>query len=208
MKIYSLSAGDAYFGVDQVTPNLDPDFPLLSFKEKRSFKSVWKPVEVKVDWYDYSRKNKVGAADFPTHPYGALIMGGNAARCLADYLEPYGELLPLQCDEAEFWAFNVLKEVDALDAARSTPLYDGYENGSPIGPQVDIITPYAFFTERLEGIDLFRVPELFPFFMTERFVQKVESLGLTGLTVRCEFDSERDKYGFDYMGQPLLTPKP
>jgi hypothetical protein len=44
--------------------------------------------------------------------------------------------------------------------------------------------------------------------MTERFVQKVESLGLTGLTVRCEFDSERDKYGFDYMGQPLLTPKP
>lgn len=212
MKIFSLSASDDYFGLYQKTKNINPSSPLLRFKERKSVSATWSPVEVTVEWHDYyNKKKKLLPADFPSHSLGSLIMTGHAANLLRDYLAPYGELLPLKCNEGEFWVLNVLKEVNALDAARSSPLYAEYEDDPPclpIGAPVGIATPYAFFTERLESIDLFKVPELpLFFFMTENFIKKVESLGLTGLKVRREFDSEADQYGFDYQGNSLSTPR-
>lgn len=211
MKIFSLSASDDYFGLRQKTKNTNPSSPLLWFKEKKSVAATWSPVEVTVHWHGYyDKKKKLLPADFPSHSLGSLIMTGHAANLLRDYLAPYGELLPLKCDEGEFWVLNVLKGVDALDAARSRPLYPDYEDDPPclpIGEQAGISTPYAFFTEGLESIDLFHVPELALFFMTENFIKKVENLGLTGLKVRREFDSEADQYGFDYQGNSLSTPR-
>lgn len=213
MRVYNLSASDDFFGLYQKTVNPDPSSPLLWFFEKKSVGADWVPVEVEIEWYDFydkKKKKRLPLADFPSHSLGSLIMSKHAADSLRDYLEPYGELLPLKCDEAELWVLNVLKEVDALDKERSCPKYEDSESKPPflpIGKQIGISTPYAFFPERLENVDIFRVPELGGFFMTENFVKKVESLGLTGLKVRCEFDSVVDQYGFDYSGEPLIAPK-
>lgn len=213
MKIYSMSASDDYFGLHQKTVNPDPSSPLLWFNDKKSVAANWIPVEVEIEWYNFydkKKKKKLAPADFPSHSLGSIIMSKHAAESLRDYLPPYGELLPLRCNEAEFWVLNVLKEVDALDKERSSPLYKETEKRPPflpIGEPIGISTPYAFFTERLENIDLFRVPELRGFFISENFVKKVESLGLTGLKVRCEFDSVANQYGFDYLGRPLTAPK-
>lgn len=212
MKIYSLSASVDYFGLLQLTKSPDPSAPLLRFKGGKSVCSTWLPVEVEIQWYGYydkKKKNRLAPADFPSHSLGSLIMSRNAADLLRDYFAPYGELLPLKCNDGEFWVLNVLKEVDVLDAERSSPLFAEYEDDPPclpIGERIGIVTPYAFFTDKLSDVDLFRVPELpMSFFMTENFIKKVESLGLTGLKVRREFDSEVDRYGFDYQGNPLSS---
>lgn len=213
MNVYSLSASDDYFHLYQITEDLHPSSPILWFNEKKSVAANWIPVEVEIDWYnsyDKKKKKKLLPADFPSHFLGSLIMSKHAADSLRDYLEPYGELLPLKCDEAEFWVLNVLKEVDALDKERSRPIYEDSESKPPflpIGKQIGILDPYAFFTEHLNNIDLFRVPDHRGFYLTENFVKKVESLGLTGLKVRRVFDSVADQYGFDYLGRPLTAPK-
>jgi hypothetical protein len=84
-------------------------------------------------------------------------MSKHAAESLRDYLSAYGELLPLACDEAEFWVLNVLKEVDALDYERSRPAFEGREMTPPFksfGKQTGILSPFAFHTERLEHVDI------------------------------------------------------
>lgn len=213
MKIYSISASSDYFGLHQKAVNPDPSSPLLWFNDKKSVAKNWVPVEVEIEWYNFydkKKKKRLPPADFPSHSLGSIIMSKHATETLKDYLEAYGELLPLKCDEAEFWVLNVLKEVDALDKDKSSPLYESYETKPPclpVGKQIGIATPYAFFTEHLEDVDLFRVPELRGFFVTENFVKKVELLGMTGLEVRCEFDSVANQYGFDYLGRPLTTQK-
>lgn len=213
MKIFELSASDEYFLLYQKTKNPESGFPILWFNDRVPLSENWIPVEVEIDWqhhFNKRRKKKLSSADFPSHTLGSLIMSKHAAESLRDYLSAYGELLPLACDEAEFWVLNVLKEVDALDYERSCPAFEGREMTPPFksfGKQTGILSPFAFHTERLEHVDIFCLPGRRGWYFTENFVKKVESLGLTGFTVRCEFDSEAHRYGFDDLGRPLTAPR-
>jgi hypothetical protein len=48
-----------------------------------------------------------------------LILSQVARDMLGEQLEAFGELLPLACDDGEFWTLNVTRLVDALDATGS-----------------------------------------------------------------------------------------
>ena len=205
MKVFSLSASDEACQLFQSGTELD-DWYRLSYPQDRTADRPWTPIHVELTCIDEEGRARQHV-DFPSHGYDCLIMSATAKDALHALLAPHGEFLKLACDEADLYVFDVSTQIDALDAARSSPLYDYDDDGEPIGEHLGITTPYAFFTERLGDACIFRVPQLKTFFLTERFVQAVKDLDLRGLAVRTEFDSERDQYGFDHLGRPLTAPR-
>lgn len=208
VKVFELSARDGQFGILRSTDDPDPLRPNLAFVDAKPLAATWRPVEVEIYWfghYDKHRSRRLEEVDFPNHAVQCLIMSRRAKVALQEYLARFGELLPLKCAERELWAFNVLKVVDAVDPTRSAPTYSALTESfpaQPIGEPIGFGPPYAFFTERLQDADIFKVRNIRGFFMTEKFKQNVESLGLTGLALRQVFDSETDRYGFDWKGNP------
>jgi hypothetical protein len=113
------------------------------------------------------------------------VFSPNAAKTLADFLKLSGELLPISCDKKEYFVFNVTKVVDALDRASSNlKLFSD-------GEIMDVIR-YAFFPKRLIGIELFKIPQmvLADVFVTDPFVERVESAGLKGFKFRLVWSSD------------------
>jgi hypothetical protein len=73
----------------------------------------WEPIAVKPLYGDRP------LSDFPELLGRVMVMSARAIDALGPLLEPHGELLPLQCEDGELWAFNVLTILDVMDTERS-----------------------------------------------------------------------------------------
>ncbi|MBU2112318.1 MAG: hypothetical protein KKE94_00945 [Gammaproteobacteria bacterium] len=112
-----------------------------------------------------------------------------AKACLEEFIRPYAEFLPLQCEKQELYLLNVFHVVDAVDL-----------NGCLIAcpEQIDWSDPdpaiieYAFIESVVENTPLFRVPysNITKVFFTNRFIEEVEKHGLTGFGYRRLWSSE------------------
>jgi hypothetical protein len=99
-----------------------------------------------------------------------------AVDALLDLLVENGEILPLECDEGDFFVFNVTRELDALDEGASELRRFG-RNGRG---RVKQIVRHVFIPERLTA-SIFRIPQKpLRVYVTQRFVDRVEAAGLTG----------------------------
>lgn len=172
----------------------DPDRPWLEparddqrsvlhdvWHEAGSVRSRWKPLRVRrVSGED---REVIGGiptgplTDFPT--FDLPCFSRRAVNALREFLEPNGELLPLRCDEGEFFAYHITKQVAALDEQRSNVAR--IRNG-----RIAIIHRYEFLPEQLEGLTVFRPPtsQGGVTLVTNPFVEQVSSSGLTGLELR------------------------
>ena len=203
MKIYSLSSNEENIGIQLASSGNGRVQNGLWFGDAKALLESWKPVSIETRWYGHYDKQKKKLVDFPNHGFGCLVVSDRAKNLLNDSLSKHGEFLPLNSSEGKFWAFHALNCIDAIDQKKSTPLYGEYRNNRPCGSPISITTPYAFHCERLVDELVFCVPNLRGFFFTEKFVNLVSDLQLTGLSYRLEFDSELHKNGFDYLGEPL-----
>lgn len=99
-----------------------------------------------------------------------------ACDALRDFLEPNGELLPLDSTAGEYYFYNITTVVDAVDFTRARYTYSAYEE-NVIGE----ITHYAFYEEKLAGLTIFRLVDE-PIFtlVTDAFVDRVQQCGLNG----------------------------
>lgn len=107
------------------------------------------------------------------------VFSARAVDALGDLLRPNGELLPLLYSRGDVYAYNVTTVVDALDpaASRVTRFADG---------AVMWIDQYVFKQELLDGIAIFKIPEL-PrgyVFLTESFAERVTTMALAGIECR------------------------
>lgn len=128
----------------------------------------WRPLKVQAGkkslWHDFPRLN------------GDHAFSRRAVDALRDMLEPNGELLPLTTPSGEFYAFNPTTVADVLD--RSAAVLTWQSEDHDLALWVDY---YAFHDDKLEGKDVFRIPEDFiSVFVSQRFVDRIESAGLTG----------------------------
>lgn len=105
-------------GFEWLLPENEVDFDLLRFDGKARA-SGWTPIKMKrVRISEHGQVLK--QADFPACSGGdMLIVGHRAKSVLGMHLEKIGELLPLLCDEGDFWALNVTRLVDVLDELKS-----------------------------------------------------------------------------------------
>lgn len=99
-----------------------------------------------------------------------------ACDALRDLLEPNGELLPLETGRGEYYFFNNMKVVDALDLKNSI-IREGFD---PPCTDAGIIY-FAFHERRLKGLSIFRIIECPTMtIVTDQFVQRVHDAGLNG----------------------------
>ncbi|NUQ78113.1 MAG: hypothetical protein HUU21_31665, partial [Polyangiaceae bacterium] len=106
----------------------------------------------------------------------ALIFRRSAIEALGPMLREHGELLPLECPEAELWVYNPTRVIDALDEEAST--IERFKSGRIMG-----IKRYVFKAHLIEGVDIFKLPNLrgHSTFVSHRFVDLWNESGLKGL---------------------------
>ena len=123
------------------------------------------------------RGKKLRESDSPWLSDQTLIFRAAPAMVLESMLTKYGELLPLECEEAELVAFNVTCVVDALDEQGSelTRFGDG---------RIMMIDRHAFRPSPIASVDAFKIPNLrfSPTYVSDRFVDLWKKSGLRGLS--------------------------
>lgn len=119
---------------------------------------------------------RLSESDSPWLGSHALIFRARAARALDNILQRYGELLPVECNEADMSIYNVTRVIDALDEQASSLVR------IPSG-RLMTIQRYAFRAEVVRDVDIFKIPNLrvSPTYVSHRFVEFWRSSGLTGL---------------------------
>ncbi len=104
------------------------------------------------------------------------VMTVRAVEALGSALTDHGELLPLDCREGEYWLYNPLRLIDALNKEYSAIKYFEGTN------KILSVKRHVFCSERVANAMVFNVPELrrHPPFATQTFVDLVEAAGLKG----------------------------
>jgi hypothetical protein len=167
------------------------------FDNRQPIGAEWFPVQIVVHKYSHSRPPGdypylSGPGTFPVTP----IFSQQAADSLVNLLERNGELLPLVCDFGKYYAFNITREVEALDEERSefklySELYDD------LGDDADfqVITRFAFYPDLIRDLDIFKLPKRnrknMPL-VTDRFVQRVQDANLKGFAFKLLWSSENE----------------
>jgi hypothetical protein len=106
-----------------------------------------------------------------------LLLDREVQERIGPYLEQYGELLPLVCDEGQFWTLNVTRIVNALDEDESEVL-----RASDTGA-ILMIKRHVFDPDRLRQAQVFKLPQLVRglIYVTNDFVEVIKDSGLVGL---------------------------
>jgi hypothetical protein len=116
------------------------------------------------------------SADFISIDLAFDAMSGRARAILEDLVSGQMEFLPIETPVGPYYGLHV-SYVDCLDVEHAEVLR--YKSSGRI---MEVIK-YAFRWERLEGIHIFRLPELGTsrLFVSDEFKRLVEANGLTGL---------------------------
>ncbi len=114
-------------------------------------------------------------ADFIAIDLALDAMSERAKACLEDLVSGQIEFLPVETPIGRYYCMHV-RYVDCLDTSSVQAKY--FDDG-----RILRVIKYAFRWERLEGIHIFRLPELGTsrLFVSDEFKRKVEENGLTGL---------------------------
>jgi hypothetical protein len=160
-------------GFEWVLPVRDTDHEYLWSLDGTPRRSTWRPVPVaRLTVEDDG--TPLMAADLPWLGGHVLVLREHAVTALGPLLTRHGELLPLDCPDADLWLFNTLTVVDALDEERSE--LTRFDDGGILA-----VDRYEFRPDVVAGMAVFKVPQLLrgPLFLGDEFAAAAE--GLTGL---------------------------
>jgi len=154
---------------------------------KQSICEVWPRLAAKMSFQDDKKR--------PLQKYniyygcGLWIFDDVAKACLEDFVRPYAEFLPLQCEKQALYLLNVFHVVDAVDLDRCLIACPEQIDWSDPAPG---IIEFAFIESRVTNTPLFRVQyrNITTVFFTNRFIEEVEKHGLTGFGYRRLWHSE------------------
>jgi hypothetical protein len=182
MNVYRLQAERE--GFRWLTLAQEPDLGLVAVMQGRSASAHWTTPAVASLELDFDGRT-LPLPDFPVFSTSA-VFSRRAVDALLDLLIENGEILPLECEEGEFFVFNITRELDALDEATSELRRFGRSGRG----RVKRIVRHAFVPERLTA-SIFRIPQKpLRVYVTQGFVDRVEAAGLTG-------------FDFSYVWPPL-----
>jgi hypothetical protein len=176
VKVYQFAVQDGY---EWVLALNDQDYEILRGFDGTPKRDTWTPFGVRL-----LRKDEDGQvlaeSDFPWLGAHAPVLRRKAVDAVGELFSANGELLPLLCDSAELYVFNVLNVVDALDLERSELAF------FPNSNRIMRVKRHAFSAERLRGLKIFKVPQLLrhSVYVTEDVVETVRAADLTGVGFR------------------------
>lgn len=137
----------------------------------------WKPIPVRI--IRESANKKRFESDSPWLGSHALIFRSNTLKVLEPMLRKYGEVLPLECRDADLSIYNVTCVIDALDEGTST--VSRFDDG-----RIMVIRRYGFRPDALQAIEIFKIPNLrvSPTFVSQHFVDHWNRCELRGLSFK------------------------
>ena len=184
MNIYALESDcDPYWNLRFVNDELD--WQQIYRFDGTPLADRWRPLAVKADEQEI---RDLPASDFP-HLFGAVpVFRKSAATALQPLLEGSGELLPLTCQEGEYFIFNVLQIVDALDEPTSRIIR------LPNSEKILEIEHFVFEPTPVIGVDIFKLKQqpLGRVFVSDRFVERVKDARLTGFRFEWLWASDQE----------------
>lgn len=172
MKIYT---PEVLEDVEWAMPEDDGDFEVLRSLGGRCDKDTWSPICMYLD----REEGQLRKSDFPWLGEHVLVMRQRSVGALHGFLEQYGEVLPLECDETPLYLFNTSTVIDALDLGRS-------EVARIPGGKIIDIRSHVFHPDVVAGMHIFKIPQLLHSFMylSQEFVDRVTDADLQGVGFR------------------------
>lgn len=115
------------------------------------------------------------------------VLSTRAVTVLKPILESNGELLPLHSNDGEYFIFNVLRFVDALNEEASEIVR------FPDGKRILEIERFVFDTSKVKNVDIFKLPQqpLARVFVSDEFVDVVRKAGLLGFNFEWLWSSDQ-----------------
>ena len=136
---------------------------------------VWKPPVV-----TYVASDDRRTSDFLSLGF-VPVLNARCVEALEDLLLENGEILTLESTEGEFYAYNVLNIIDALDTQKSAIEWFPVLRSRVGPPGIRSVGRYCFRSEAIGHSAFFRVPSLqHELFVTETVEERVSQWGLTG----------------------------
>jgi hypothetical protein len=138
---------------------------------------IWRPIPMKLIRLDEGKA--LMKSDAPWLADSSLIFRQESIGAFGKILDRCGELLPLECKDANLLVFNPVPALDALDIEKSS--IQRFESGN-----IMWISKYSFKRALVLGVDAFKLEGLSgsPTFLSNRFVDAWNSSGLEGLEFR------------------------
>ena len=139
----------------------------------------WNPIQVK-RMYDRIFSNSPG---FSPH---IPVFDKKAVSILSDLIEGNAEILPLDCEDGEFYAINVTNIIECIDYEKSQ--YKTFRDGK----RIMRFTKYVFQEEKIKNISLFKIldePLKRPF-VSDEFRKRVIENNLSGFVFELAWDSD------------------
>lgn len=178
MKIWILDCDVDNYENLTMKEEFDIDY-IQSFDGTKKIKN-WNPLKVK-RMYDREFSNTPG---FSPH---IPIFDKKSVSVLNDLLTDNAEILPLDCDEGEFYAINVINVIDCIDYEKSK--YKTFRDGK----RIMRFTKYVFDEVKIDGLNIFKIKDepLKRPFVSENFKNKIIDNNLVGFKFELAWDSEQ-----------------
>ncbi|MCF2860515.1 hypothetical protein L1286_23925 [Pseudoalteromonas sp. SMS1] len=162
---------------------------VLTFSEKEKIGTKWIELPVYIDYVDEFSGAKLATSDIPSSCDQLLCFREHAKDLLETFVKPYGEFLPLRCEEQKLYVLNVFNVVDCLDLEKSEIRFREELDMSDPEPS---IKKHVFDEGKILSNALFRLPykNVTRVYFTESFINEIEKHQLTGFNYRAVWSSE------------------
>jgi hypothetical protein len=155
-------------GLEHVLHDFNPENPMSINWQPRDLSAVWRPLEVVGNVAPFN--------DYPCLELSTPVFSRRAVDAMGEMLTANGELLPLKTTAGEYYAFNLLTKIDALDLKRSRL------SRSNVYEIAGWLHFYTFKTTKTKQATIFRIPESHGgILVTDVFKKRAESASLNGL---------------------------
>jgi hypothetical protein len=178
MEIYEFQVQE---GFEWVLPVDSADFDVFRSLDGRPRAAEWKPVRMELLQRDEGKRLR--PSDMPWLGKHAPVLRERAVASLGPLLAPFGEFLPLDCDDADLVVFHTTTVLDALDFDRSTMRRRPSGNLAMLG-QVE------FRREMVAGVHAFKIPQFLrgPVFVSQDVVAAAQAARLRGVGFQWVWD--------------------
>ncbi len=170
VRVYRPAVPD---GSEWVFPLDENDWETFRSFDGSSRLASWRPVKVRLGYSEEGVEYR--PAVMPWMGGHVLVLKQEAVGAVGQALSRWGELLPLECDEAELFVFNALRFVSALDEDRSDLLRFGEG-------RIMKINKHVFDPRAIADVEMFKLTEMprGSLYLTDPVVELIESSGLGG----------------------------
>ncbi len=150
------------------------DNPAADYSIQYSFNGEsidsWTNIDIVIE-----SKKGLKKGDFPDFATHIPVFSKNAISSMEEILSSYGQILPLNCSQGDYFAYNVTTVIDGLNEEKSEIIR------IPTG-KIMTITKFIINRDKLAGQYIFKLKraELMDVFVTEDFVELVKKNKLSG----------------------------